>query len=114
MDHSNNGMDQLLQAIDTSKVQGYQQFMHDLIVEGISHHCLHLETLNSFLFEFNKQIYDAVCEKGISYYDTYATEKIKSLGNWTCLGNDVTSLLFNQALRFPLTHIKMLVLSVSI
>ena len=81
MDHSNNGMDQLLQAIDTSKVQGYQEFMHDLIVEGISHHCLHLETLNSFLFEFNKQIYDAVCEKGISYYDTYATEKIKSLGN---------------------------------
>ena len=81
MDHSNNDMDQLLQAIDTSQVQGYQEFMHDLFVEGISHHGLNFETLNSFLFEFNKQIYDAVCEKAISYYDTYATEKIKSLGN---------------------------------
>ena len=37
MDHSNNEMDQLLlQAIDTSKVPGYQEFMHDLIVEDIS------------------------------------------------------------------------------
>ena len=33
------------------------------------------------LFEWNKQVFDAVCEKAISYYDTYATEKIKSLGN---------------------------------
>ena len=36
MDHSNNEMDQLLQVIDTSKVPGYQEFMHDLIVEDIS------------------------------------------------------------------------------
>ena len=84
-------MDQLLQAIDTSKVPGYQEFMHDLIVEDISNHDLNFETLNSFLFEWNKQVYDAVCEKAISYYDTYATEKIKSLGNWTCLGNDANS-----------------------
>ena len=39
MDHSNNEMDQLLlQAIDTSKVPGYQEFMHDLIVEDNSNH----------------------------------------------------------------------------
>ncbi|CAH3027086.1 unnamed protein product, partial [Porites evermanni] len=81
MDHSNNEMDQLLQVIDTSKVPGYQEFMHVLIVEDISNHDLNFETLNSFLFEWNKQVYDAVCEKAISYYDTYATEKIKSLGN---------------------------------
>ena len=32
--------------------------------------------LNSFLFEWNKHVYDAVCEKkAISYYDTYETEK---------------------------------------
>ena len=91
IDHSNNEMVQLLQAIDTSKVPGYQEFMHDLIVEDISNHDLNFETLNSFLFEWNKQVYDAVCEKAISYYDTYATEKIKSLGNWTCLGNDTNS-----------------------
>ena len=91
MDHSNNEMDQLLQAIDTSKVPGYQEFMHDLIVEESPITILNFETLNSFLFEWNKQVFDAVCEKAISYYDTYATEKIKSLGNWTCLGNDVNS-----------------------
>ena len=91
IDHSNNEMDQLLQVKDTSKVPGYQEFMHDLIVEDISNHDLNFETLNSFLFEWNKQVYDAVCEKAISYYDTYATEKIKSLGNWTCLGNDANS-----------------------
>ena len=78
MENSNNEMDQLLQVIDTSKVPGYQEFMHDLIVEDISNHDLNFETLNSFLFEWNKQVYDAVCEKAISYYDTYATEKIKS------------------------------------
>ena len=74
-------MDQLLQVIDTSKVLGYQEFMHDLIVEDISNHDLNFETLNSFLFERNKQVYDAVCEKAISYYDTHATKEIKSFGN---------------------------------
>ena len=38
IDHSNNEMDQLLQVKDTSKVPGYQEFMHDLIVEDISNH----------------------------------------------------------------------------
>ena len=74
-------MDQLLQVIDTSKVPGYQEFMHDLIVEDISNHDLNFETLNSFLIERNKQVYDAVCEKAISYYDTHATKEIKSFGN---------------------------------
>ena len=44
MDHSNNEMDQLLQVIDTSKVPGYHEFMHDLIVEDISNHDLNFET----------------------------------------------------------------------
>ena len=66
MDRSKNDMDQLLQSIDTSKVQGYQEFMQAIILEGISNHGLNFETLNLFLFEFNKQIYDAVCEKAIS------------------------------------------------
>ena len=54
--------------------------MQAIILEGISNHGLNFQTLNSFLFEFNKQIYDAVCEKDISYYDTYSTEQIKSFG----------------------------------
>ena len=74
MDHSNN-------EIDTSKVPGCQEFMHDQIVEDISNHDLNFETLNLFLFEWNTQVYDTVCEKALSYYDTYATEKIKTLAN---------------------------------
>ena len=74
MDHSNN-------EIDTSKVPGCHEFMHDQIVEDISNHDLNFETLNLFLFEWNTQVYDTVCEKALSYYDTYATEKIKSLAN---------------------------------
>ena len=70
MDHSKNEMDKLLQVIYTSKVPGYQEFMHDVIVEDISNHDLNFETFNSFLFEWNKQVYDAVCEKAISYHDT--------------------------------------------
>ena len=40
MDRSINDMDQLLQSIDTSKVQGYQEFMQAIILEGISNHGL--------------------------------------------------------------------------
>ena len=33
-----------------------------------------------------------VCEKAIFYFDSYATESIKSYGNWKCLDNDVMAL----------------------
>ena len=92
IDHSNNEMVQLLQAIDTSKVPGYQEFMHDLIVEDISNHDSELWNVKLVLVWMEQtSIWRAVCEKAISYYDTYATEKIKSLGKWTCLGNDANS-----------------------
>ena len=55
--------------------------MHAIILEGISHHGLNFKMLNSYLFQFNQEIYEMISEKAISYYDTYATEKIKSCGN---------------------------------
>ena len=93
MDHSNSEMDQLLQVIDTSKAPGYQEFIHDLIVEDISNYDLNFETLNSFLFDLNKEVMDELCAKAISYYDMHAPGKIKSFGNWTCPDNDVIVLL---------------------
>ena len=49
--------------------------------------------LNRHLLDFNKQAYDTICEKAISYYDMHATKDIKSYGNWTCPGNDVIVVL---------------------
>ena len=101
---SKGDLDKLLQSIDTSKIQWYEAFMQAIILEGISHHNLTFETLNLSLFEFNKEIYDAVCEKAIAYFDDFAPARIKSSEIWTCPGNDVIPLLFNQPLRLPLTH----------
>ena len=86
-----NSLDDISQHVDTSTIQGYKKFMHEVIIQGICYHNLNFDTLNRHLSDFNKQAFDTICEKAISYYDTYATEKIKSLGNWTCLGNDANS-----------------------
>lgn len=80
MDRSKDDMDMLLQSIDTSKVQGYQEYMQAIILEGISNHGLNCETLNSLLFGYNKQVYEAVCEKAISYFDLYAPKSSNPLG----------------------------------
>ena len=55
--------------------------MQEVIIQGISYHHLTFDTLNRYLFDFNKEAYDAVCEKAISYYDMHATKEIKSFGN---------------------------------
>ena len=74
-------MEQLLQHIGSSKVPGYQQFLHDLIVEVISHQHVTFDTLKSYLPAFNEEIYHDLCEKAITYYDMFATKKIKSSGH---------------------------------
>ena len=76
-----NSLDDILQHVDPSTIQGYKKFMHEVIIQGICYHNLNFETLNRYLFDFNKEAYDAVCEKAISYYDTDATKEIKSYGN---------------------------------
>ena len=76
-----NSLDDISQHVDTSTIQGYKKFMHEVIIQGICYHNLNFDTLNRHLSDFNKQAFDTICKKAISYYDTYATEKIKSLGN---------------------------------
>ena len=73
-----NSLDDILQHVDPSTIQCYKKFMQEVIIQGICYHNLNFETLNRYLFDFNKEAYDAVCEKAISYYDTHATKEIKS------------------------------------
>ena len=82
-------MEQLRQHIGSSKVQGYKVFMHILIIEVISHHHVTFDTLKSYLSHFNKEIYHDLCEKAITYFDTFATKNIKSSGHWTCSGQTI-------------------------
>ena len=67
--------------MDPSTIQGYKTFMHEVIIQGICYHKLDFDTLNRHLLDLNKQTFDNVCEKALSYYDMHATEKIKSFGN---------------------------------
>ena len=75
-----NRLDKILQQMDPSLLQGYKKFMHEVIIQGISYHDLTFDTLNRYLFDFNKEVFDVVCEKAISYYEMHAPEKIKSYG----------------------------------
>ena len=76
-----NRLDKILQQMDPSLLQGYKKLMHEVIIQGISYHDLTFDTLNRYLFDFNKEVFDVVCEKAISYYEMHAPERIKSYGN---------------------------------
>jgi len=76
-----NSLDQVLQHIDASTIQGYKRFMHEVIIQGICYHHINFDTLNRYLLDFNKEAFASICEKAISYYDMYATDEIKSFGN---------------------------------
>ena len=76
-----NRLEEILQQMDPSLLQGYKKFMHEVIIQGISYHDLTFDTLNRYLFDFNKDMFNTVCEKAISYYEMQAPEKIKSYGN---------------------------------
>ena len=74
-------MDTLFNCIDPSKVKAYNAFMQAIILQGMLHHNLTFDKLNKLLSNYNKEIFEHGCEKAISYFDTYATESIKSYGN---------------------------------
>ena len=76
-----NSLDDILQHVDTSIIQGYKTFMHEVIIQSICYRNLNFDTLNRHLLDFNKQAFDIICEKAISYYDMPATKDIKSFGN---------------------------------
>jgi len=73
-------LDQVIGCLDASTVQGYKKFMHDVFTEGISRYNLNFDTINQQLLALNKELYENLCEKAISYYDMHATTEIKSFG----------------------------------
>ena len=76
-----NRFEELLQQIDPSLLRGYKKFMHEVIIQGLSHHDFTFDILNSCLFDFNKEVMNDIFQKAISYYEMYAPPKIKSYGN---------------------------------
>ena len=75
-----NSLEDIIKHMEPSLLQGYNKFMQELILQGICYHNFTFDTLNRYLLDFNKEAYEAVCEKALSYYDTHATKEIKSTG----------------------------------
>ena len=75
-----NSLDPILGHVDPSIVQGYKRFMQEVIIQAICHHHLNFNTLNQYLFDFNKELFDTFCQNVISNYEMYASPKIKSYG----------------------------------
>lgn len=73
-------IERILASVDHTKFSSYKAFMRALIFERISGSNLTFEDLNYQLFKLNKEVYEALCKTAIGYFDTYATEKIKSFG----------------------------------
>ena len=76
-----NSLDEILQHMEPSLLEGYKMFMHEVIIQGISYHNLNVDTLSRYLSDFNKEVMDELCAKAISYYNMHAPGKIKSFGN---------------------------------
>ena len=74
-------MDAIFNSIEASKLQGYNAFMQAIILEGITNDNFTFDQLNTLLFNHNKEIFDHVCEKAISYFDVYAPKSLKSCGD---------------------------------
>ena len=83
-------MDTLLKKLDPGNFSNYKEFIRALLIEGLAnteftfdelnYNLLNKETTAFFKFSHRKPD-EHVCEKAISYFDTYATESIKSYGN---------------------------------
>ena len=73
-------LDNILQDMDPSLLQGYKKFMHEVIIQGISYDNCTLDTLNSCLLGLHKKVINNIVKKAISYYEVYAPEKTKSYG----------------------------------
>lgn len=71
----------MLDAMEPKLLQGYKAFLQQVIIKGISHHNLPLNTLRSCLVNLNKDTIDCIVEKAISYYEIYAPGDIKSFDN---------------------------------
>ena len=73
-------LDQPLEHVDPSTLQGYKTVMQEMIIQGICHYHLNFNKLNNSLLDFNKELFDMFCQNVISYYEMHASSKIKSYG----------------------------------
>ena len=76
-----NRLEEILQQMDPSLLQGYKKFMHEVIIQGIRYHDFTFDTLNRYLFDLNKDVMNQLFQKSLSYYEMHAPEKIKSYEN---------------------------------
>ena len=75
-----NSLDDILQHMEPSLLEGYKMFMYEVIIQGICYHNLNVDTLNRYLFDLNKEVMNELCAKALSYYEMHAPPKIKSFG----------------------------------
>ena len=67
-----NRLEEILQQMDLSLLQGYKNFMHELI---ISYHDFTVDTLNRSLLDLNKDVMNQIVQKALSYYEMHAPRK---------------------------------------
>ena len=72
-------VDFLLRQFDHTRFSSYYEFMRAFILETLSTSDKSFDTLNYELQTVNRAIYERLCTTALSYYDTYATDKTKSL-----------------------------------
>ena len=58
-----NKLEEILQQMDPSLLQGYKKFMHEVIIQGVSYHDLTFDTLNCYLFNLNKDVMNDIFKK---------------------------------------------------
>ena len=76
----NDSFQRMLNVMDPLLLQGYHKFLHEVIIQGISHHNFTLNTLSNCLLNLNKETIDFIVEKAIYFYDDRAPSDIKSYG----------------------------------
>ena len=70
----------LLADMDPELLQGYRRFLHEVLIQGVCHNNLTVNTLSRCLDTMNKEVIDTFVEKAISFYDDRAPPDIKSFG----------------------------------
>ena len=62
-----SSLDDILQHMDPSLLQGYKKFMRELIIQAISYHDFTVDTLNRSLLDLNKDAMNQIVQKALSY-----------------------------------------------
>ena len=70
----------MLDGMDPELLQGYRRFLHEVLIEGVCHYNLSLNTLSHCLESMTKEALETFVEKVISFYDDRAPPEIKSYG----------------------------------